>query len=113
MPMASSTPATWVTTTPTASVHWTGRRTEMIKTGGANVSPAELEVQLRACAPVKLARVVGVPDARLDQIVVLAVTLKEGADAGRRRDPGVPRASASRRTRSPGGSSSSTRARSR
>jgi acyl-CoA synthetase (AMP-forming)/AMP-acid ligase II len=62
-------------------VHWTGRRTEMIKTGGANVSPAELEVQLRACDPVKLARVVGVPDPRLDQIVVLAVTLKEGAHA--------------------------------
>ncbi len=62
-------------------VHFTGRRTEMIKTGGANVSPAELEVQLRACEPVKLARVVGVPDPRLDQIVVLAVTLKEGAAA--------------------------------
>jgi acyl-CoA synthetase (AMP-forming)/AMP-acid ligase II len=62
-------------------VHFTGRRTEMIKTGGANVSPAELEVQLRACEPVKLARVVGIPDPRLDQIVVLAVTLKEGADA--------------------------------
>ena len=62
-------------------VHFTGRRTEMIKTGGANVSPAELEVQLRACEPVKLARVVGVPDPRLDQIVVLAVTLKEGAHA--------------------------------
>jgi acyl-CoA synthetase (AMP-forming)/AMP-acid ligase II len=62
-------------------VHFTGRRTEMIKTGGANVSPAELEVQLRACEPVKLARVVGVPDPRLDQIVVLAVTLKEGAEA--------------------------------
>jgi fatty-acyl-CoA synthase len=61
-------------------VHFTGRRTEMIKTGGANVSPAELEVQLRACEPVKLARVVGVPDPRLDQIVVLAVTLKEGAN---------------------------------
>lgn len=60
-------------------VHWTGRRTEMIKTGGANVSPAELEVQLRACAPVKLARVVGVPDPRLDQLVVLCVTLKDGA----------------------------------
>jgi acyl-CoA synthetase (AMP-forming)/AMP-acid ligase II len=53
----------------------------MIKTGGANVSPAELEVQLRACEPVKLARVVGVPDPRLDQLVVLAVTLKEGAHA--------------------------------
>jgi acyl-CoA synthetase (AMP-forming)/AMP-acid ligase II len=62
-------------------VHFTGRRTEMIKTGGANVSPAELEVQLRACEPVKLARVVGVPDPRLDQVVVLAVTLKEGATA--------------------------------
>ena len=34
----------------------------MIKTGGANVSPAELEVQLRACPAVKLARIVGVPD---------------------------------------------------
>ena len=53
----------------------------MIKTAGANVSPAELEVQLRACTPVKLARVVGVPDARVDEIVVLAVTLREGADA--------------------------------
>jgi acyl-CoA synthetase (AMP-forming)/AMP-acid ligase II len=62
-------------------VHFTGRRTEMIKTGGANVSPAELEVQLRACEPVKLARVVGVPDPRMDQVVVLAVTLKEGAQA--------------------------------
>jgi acyl-CoA synthetase (AMP-forming)/AMP-acid ligase II len=62
-------------------VHWTGRGTEMIKTGGANVSPAELEVQLRAYAPVKLARAVGVPDDRLDQVVVLAVELKDGAHA--------------------------------
>jgi fatty-acyl-CoA synthase len=62
-------------------VHWEGRRTEMIKTGGANVSPAELEVQLRACAPVKLARIVGVPDPRLEQIVVACITLKEGAEA--------------------------------
>ncbi|MEX2294159.1 MAG: class I adenylate-forming enzyme family protein [Acidimicrobiales bacterium] len=62
-------------------VHWTGRRTEMIKTGGANVSPAELEVALRACPPVKLARVVGMPDARLDEIVVACITLKDGATA--------------------------------
>jgi len=62
-------------------VHWTGRRTEMIKTGGANVSPAELEVQLRACPPVKLARIVGMPDERLDEIVVACVTLKDGATA--------------------------------
>jgi len=62
-------------------VHWTGRRTEMIKTGGANVSPAELEVQLRACPPVKLARILGMPDPHLDQIVVACITLKDGADA--------------------------------
>ena len=66
---------------PDGAVHFSGRRTEMIKTGGANVSPAELEVQLRACAPVKLARVVGVPDPRLDQLVVACVTLKDGATA--------------------------------
>lgn len=62
-------------------VHWTGRRTEMIKTGGANVSPAELEVALRACPPVKLSRIVGMPDARLDEIVVACITLKDGAEA--------------------------------
>ncbi len=64
-----------------AYVHYEGRRTEMIKTGGANVSPAELEVQLRACPPVKLSRVVGVPDPRLDQLVVACITLKDGVEA--------------------------------
>lgn len=62
-------------------VHWTGRRSEMIKTAGASVSPAEIEVALRACPPVKLARVVGVPDDALGQLVVLCVVLKEGAPA--------------------------------
>jgi fatty-acyl-CoA synthase len=62
-------------------VHFEGRRTEMIKTGGANVSPAELEVQLRACAPVKLSRIIGVQDDRLDQVVVACIVLKEGSRA--------------------------------
>jgi acyl-CoA synthetase (AMP-forming)/AMP-acid ligase II len=62
-------------------LHWTGRRTEMIKTTGANVSPAEIEVALRACQPVKLARVIGVPDGRLGQVVVLCTVLKDGAAA--------------------------------
>jgi acyl-CoA synthetase (AMP-forming)/AMP-acid ligase II len=66
---------------PDGFVHFEGRRTEMIKTGGANVSPAELEVQLRACAPVKLSRVVGIPDERLDQVVVACIVLKEGSGA--------------------------------
>jgi acyl-CoA synthetase (AMP-forming)/AMP-acid ligase II len=45
------------------------------------VSPAELEVQLRACPQVKLSRVVGVPDPRVDEVVVACVTLKDGAEA--------------------------------
>ncbi len=60
-------------------LHWSGRRTEMIKTGGANVSPAEIEVALRACPSVKLSRVLGVPDPRLDQLVVAAVVPADGA----------------------------------
>ena len=56
--------------------------TEMIKTGGANVSPAEIEVQMRACPRVRLARVLGIPDERLEQIAVLCVEL----DRRRRRE---------------------------
>ncbi len=62
-------------------VYFRGRRTEMIKTGGANVSPAEIEVQLHAFEPVKLARAIGVPDERRDEIVVLCVELKDRATA--------------------------------
>jgi acyl-CoA synthetase (AMP-forming)/AMP-acid ligase II len=62
-------------------VYWAGRRTEMVKTAGANVSPAEIEVQLQAFEPVKLARAVGVPDDDRDEIVVLCVELKDGATA--------------------------------
>jgi acyl-CoA synthetase (AMP-forming)/AMP-acid ligase II len=53
-----------------------GRKTEMIKTGGANVSPAEIEVALRAYEPVKLARIIGVPDERLGERVVACIVLK-------------------------------------
>jgi acyl-CoA synthetase (AMP-forming)/AMP-acid ligase II len=62
-------------------LHFGGRRSEVIKTGGANVSPAEIEVALRACPPVKLSRVVGVPDPRLDQLVTACIVLKDGAEA--------------------------------
>jgi fatty-acyl-CoA synthase len=62
-------------------VYWGGRRTEMIKTAGASVSPAEIEVQLQAYEPVKVARAIGVPDERRDEIAVLCVELKERATA--------------------------------
>jgi acyl-CoA synthetase (AMP-forming)/AMP-acid ligase II len=61
-------------------VHWTGRRTEMIKTAGANVSPAELEIVLRANPAVRRARVIGLPDDRLGEVVTLCVEPAEGAD---------------------------------
>jgi acyl-CoA synthetase (AMP-forming)/AMP-acid ligase II len=61
------------------NVHWEGRSNEMIKTGGANVAPAEIEVALRAFPPVTLARVIAMPDPRLDQIAVLCVELREDA----------------------------------
>lgn len=60
-------------------VHFTGRRTELIRTGGANVAPAEVEVALRAFEPVKLSRVIGVPDERLDEVVVACVVVRDGA----------------------------------
>lgn len=62
-------------------VYWSGRRTEMIKTAGANVSPAEIEVQMQAFEPVKLSRAVGIPDDERDEAVVLCVELKDGASA--------------------------------
>jgi len=59
-------------------VYFAGRRTETIKSGGANVSPAEIEVHLRAHPGVKLARVVGVPDDVRDEVAVLCVEPTEG-----------------------------------
>lgn len=61
------------------AVHWTGRRTEMIKTAGANVSPAELEFALRAFPGVRRARVLGLPDDRLGEVVTLCVEMVDGA----------------------------------
>ena len=61
------------------AVHWTGRRTEMIKTAGANVAPAELEFALRAFPGVRRARVLGLPDDRLGEVVTLCVEMVDGA----------------------------------
>src|SRR5690606_33758706 len=41
----------------------------------------EVEVALRACPPVKLSRVVGIPDTRLDEVVVACVVLRDGESA--------------------------------
>lgn len=62
------------------NIHWSGRNNELIKTGGAMVSPAEIEVALRAFAGVTLARVIAMPDPRLDQIAVLCVETRDDVD---------------------------------
>ena len=56
-----------------------GRCKELIVRGGANVYPAEIERVLQLHPAVELAAVLGVPDERLGERVVAAVTLSPGA----------------------------------
>lgn len=60
-------------------VFWEGRLNDIIKTGGANVSPVEVDAVLTQCPGVKLARTIGVPDALLGELVVACVVPHEGA----------------------------------
>jgi acyl-CoA synthetase (AMP-forming)/AMP-acid ligase II len=52
-------------------LHWTGRLSNLIKTGGANVSPLEIETALASHPDVKLAVAVGVGHPTLGEVVVL------------------------------------------
>jgi fatty-acyl-CoA synthase len=60
-------------------LYWEGRLTDIIKTGGANVSPLEIDDVLRACPGVKISQTVGVPDEMLGEIVVACIIPAEGA----------------------------------
>jgi fatty-acyl-CoA synthase len=57
---------------------WEGRLNDIIKTGGANVSPLEIDTALIGCAGVKLSQTVGVPDAQLGEMIVTCVVAAEG-----------------------------------
>jgi acyl-CoA synthetase (AMP-forming)/AMP-acid ligase II len=61
-------------------LHWTGRINEMIKTGGANVSPVEIEETLLRHPGLKSALAVGIPDEKLGEMVVVCAVAHEGAD---------------------------------
>jgi fatty-acyl-CoA synthase len=52
---------------------WEGRLTEMIKTGGANVSPIEVDLVLASYPGIKAAQTVGVPHETLGEIVVTCI----------------------------------------
>src|SRR5205809_886048 len=62
-------------------VRFRGRLKEMIKTGGINVAPLEVEAVLLSHSAVKQAYVVGVPDRARGELVVAAVELHDGAPA--------------------------------
>ncbi len=60
-------------------LHFRGRLKEMIKTGGINVSPAEVEAVLAEAAEVELAYVIGLPDPERDQRVAAVIVARDGA----------------------------------
>jgi fatty-acyl-CoA synthase len=59
-------------------IHWEGRLNDIIKTGGANVSPLEIDAVIRDMPGVKVTQTVGVPDDLLGEVVVGCVVPKEG-----------------------------------
>ena len=59
-------------------IYFTGRYSEVIKSAGANVSPLEVEDALRALAGVRLAVVVGLPNAERGEEVVAVVVPEPG-----------------------------------
>ncbi|MET8947902.1 AMP-binding protein [Streptomyces sp. NPDC004542] len=64
-------------------VHLAGRKREMIKSGGLNVYPAEVEMVLSRHPDVLEAAVVGVPDQKWGEMVVAFVVVRPGCDAER------------------------------
>ena len=59
-----------------------GRYKDMLKVGGENVSPAEVEAYLRVMPEVEDAAVVACPDPRLAEVPVAFVILKQGRQVG-------------------------------
>jgi fatty-acyl-CoA synthase len=57
---------------------WEGRLTDIIKTGGANVSPLEIDGVLAGYPGVKVGRTVGVPHDTLGELVVSCVVPHDG-----------------------------------
>ncbi len=58
---------------------WEGRLTDIIKTGGANVSPLEVDEALANHSGVKVTHTVGVPHETLGEVIVACVVPHEGA----------------------------------
>jgi acyl-CoA synthetase (AMP-forming)/AMP-acid ligase II len=61
------------------NLHWTGRLSNLVKTGGANVSPLEIEEALARFDGLRAALAVGVPHPTLGEALVLCAVAAEGA----------------------------------
>ncbi len=59
---------------------WEGRLTDMIKTGGANVAPEEVDAAIARFPGIKRSQTVGVPDDLLGEMVVSCVVPIEGVE---------------------------------
>ena len=59
-------------------LYWEGRLNDIIKTGGANVSPEEVDVAIASCPGVKRTQTVGVPHDTLGEIVVACIVALDG-----------------------------------
>ncbi|NQV60228.1 MAG: long-chain fatty acid--CoA ligase, partial [Alphaproteobacteria bacterium] len=60
-------------------VQFQGRRKELIKSGGINIAPAEIEAVLRTHEAIESVFITGLADARLDQAIGAVVVLEAGA----------------------------------
>jgi fatty-acyl-CoA synthase len=69
-------------------LHWEGRLNDIIKTGGANVSPLEIDAVIREMEGVKVSQTVGVPDELLGELVVACIVPHDGVklEEGRIKD---------------------------
>ena len=73
-----------------------GRTTEMIKKGGINISPAEVEDMLMQHPAVSQVGVVGIPDARQGELLAAFIVLRTNHQASREEIAEHCRATASR-----------------
>jgi fatty-acyl-CoA synthase len=63
---------------PDGHMRFLGRYKDMLKIGGENVDPMEVEALLMSHAAITLAAVVGLPDARLSEVAVAFVKVEPG-----------------------------------
>jgi fatty-acyl-CoA synthase len=60
-------------------LHWTGRLSNLIKTGGANVSPMEIERAVALGDDLRVGLAVGIPHPILGEVIVLCAVRADGA----------------------------------